>query len=76
LRRLSPGEHQTRWATDGGTEQAWLELGLGKPQTFSKVALHEWENAGTRIQKSEVQFKDGAEWKTISSGTTLGQEIG
>ncbi len=66
---------ETRWATDGGTKAAWLEVDLGKPQTFSKVALHEWEGAGNRIQKFEVQFKDGAEWKTIFSGTTMGSDF-
>ena len=57
---------------DSGVRQAWLEVDLGKPQTFSKVALHEWEGAGNRIQKFEVQFKDGAGWKTIFGGTTMG----
>ena len=63
---------ETRWATDAGTRQAWLEVDLGKPQTFSKVAIHEWEGAPKRIQKFEVQFKDGADWKTIFAGTTVG----
>lgn len=66
---------ETRWATDSGTKQAWLELDLGKPQTFSTVELHEWEGAGNRIQKFEVQFKEGEEWKTIFSGTTMGPDF-
>jgi alpha-L-fucosidase len=66
---------ETRWATDGGTRQAWLEIDLGKPQTFSKVALHEWEGANQRIQKFELQFKEDTEWKTIFAGTTMGPEF-
>jgi alpha-L-fucosidase len=27
----------TRWATDTGTKQAWLEVDLGKPTTFNRV---------------------------------------
>ena len=66
---------ETRWATDGGTKQAWLEVDLGKPQAFSGVALNEWDGAGDRIQKFEVQFKDGDVWKTIFSGTTMGPDF-
>ncbi|HWI56165.1 MAG TPA: alpha-L-fucosidase [Bacillota bacterium] len=66
---------ETRWATDSGTKHAWLELDLGKPQTFSKVALHEWEGDGQRIQKFEFQFKNGADWKTLFTGSTMGHDF-
>jgi alpha-L-fucosidase len=62
----------TRWATDSGTRQAWLEVDLGKAQTFSTVAIHEWEGDDKRIQKFEVQYQVGAEWKTIFTGSTIG----
>jgi len=63
---------ETRWATDGGAKQAWLEVDLGQPRTFSQIALHEWEGADHRIQKFEVQFQEGIEWKTIFTGSTMG----
>lgn len=69
------GDMETRWATDGGTRQAWLEIDLGKAQQFSKVAIREWEGDGKRVQKFEVQFKDGTEWKTIFAGTTIGTDF-
>ena len=62
----------TRWATDGGTKQAALDVNLGKPQTFSKVAIHEWKGGGKRVRKFEFQYQDGDDWKTIFAGTTLG----
>lgn len=65
---------ETRWATDAGTKQAWLEVDLGKAETFSKVAIHEWEG-GHRIRKFEVQYQDGKEWKTIFAGTTVGSDF-
>ncbi len=65
----------TRWATDTGTKQAWLEVDLGEPKTFSKVAIHEWEGGGKRIQRFELQSKDGNNWKTIFTGTTIGPEF-
>ncbi len=63
---------ETRWATDGGTRQAWLEVDLGKSQTFSRIAVHEWEGDKDRIQKFEIQIRDGADWKTLLAGTTMG----
>jgi len=69
------GDMETRWATDAGTRQAWLEVDLGKAQTFSKVAIHEWKGAHQRIQQFEVQFKDGNAWKTIFAGTTMGPDF-
>ena len=65
----------TRWATDSGTRQAWLEVDLGKPQTFTKVALHEWQGADPRIRKFEVQYQDATDWKTIFAGTTMGRDF-
>jgi alpha-L-fucosidase len=64
----------TRWATDSGTKQAWLEIDLGKPATFSRVAIREWEGGGNRVQKFELQYQDLGSWKTIVSGTTIGTE--
>ncbi|MEI6779483.1 MAG: alpha-L-fucosidase [Verrucomicrobiota bacterium] len=66
------GETETRWATDGGTKQAWLEVDLGKPTTFSRVVIDEWESGGKRIQSFELQYQSGNEWKTFYQGTTVG----
>ena len=66
---------ETRWATDGGTHQAWLQIDLGKPQAFSKVALHEWEGDPGRIQKFELQVKEGETWKTLFAATTMGTDF-
>jgi alpha-L-fucosidase len=61
----------TRWATDSGTKQAWLEVDLGKPATFGRVAISE---AYDRVRKFELQYKDGDAWKTFLSGTRIGEE--
>lgn len=61
----------TRWATDSGVKQAWLEVDLGAPATFGKVAISE---AFDRVRKFELQYKDGDAWKTFLEGTRIGAE--
>jgi alpha-L-fucosidase len=62
----------TRWATDYGVKQAWLEVDLGKPTTFASVAINE---AYDRVRQFELQYKDGDTWKTFLSGTRIGAKF-
>ena len=66
------GDPETRWATDAGTKQAWLEVDLGKPTTFSRVAIDEWGDGGKRIQSFELQYQSDNGWKTFYRGATVG----
>jgi alpha-L-fucosidase len=61
---------ETRWATDAGTNQAWLEVNLDKPVTFTRAVIDE-SHAG-RVQRFEMQYKDGDNWRTFHKGTTIG----
>jgi alpha-L-fucosidase len=61
----------TRWATDYGTKQAWLEVDLGKAMTFSRAKISE---AYDRVRQFELQSKDGDQWQTFARGTTIGHE--
>ena len=67
------GDLDTRWATDAGTKQAWLEVDLGKPVTFSRVGIEE-AYAG-RVQSFELQAWEGEKWKTFHTGTTIGESF-
>ncbi|MBN2312955.1 MAG: alpha-L-fucosidase [Sedimentisphaerales bacterium] len=58
----------TRWATDYGVKQAWLEVDLGKPETFDQVDMSEEYG---RIRKFELQYKDGEEWKTFARDSRI-----
>ena len=62
----------TRWATDNGTKQAWIAATLASPQTIGSVTISE---AYARVRKFEFQYRDGADWKTIFAGTTLGEQF-
>ena len=61
----------TRWATDAGTHEAWLEVDLGKPTAIARAFVH--EAYANRVQEFELQCKDGDAWRTITRGTTLGE---
>ncbi len=65
------GDPATRWATDSGVKQAWLELDLGKPVTFGRVAISEEYD---RVRRFELQYKDGETWKTFLQGTRIGEQ--
>jgi alpha-L-fucosidase len=64
---------ETRWATDSGTHQAWLEVDLGGPKTISSAMIAE-ADFGPRVKKFELQAKIDGQWKTFSTGNTLGEE--
>ena len=59
----------TRWATDTGTKQAWLEVDLGKPTKFNQVKIAEEYN---RILKFELQYESDSQWKTLLRSTKIG----
>lgn len=60
----------TRWATDGGTHAAWLEVNLGAPVTFRRAVIKE---AFDRVKSFELQHKAGAAWKTFARGSKIGE---
>jgi alpha-L-fucosidase len=62
----------TRWATDTGTRQAWLEVDLGKPTMFNRAIISEDFD---RVQQFELQYKEGGQWRTITEGTKIGKKL-
>lgn len=70
--RAVDGDERTRWATDSGTESAWLEVDLGRPQRIGTAWVSE-AYAG-RVTRFELQAFDNGEWKVFFSGTALGAD--
>jgi alpha-L-fucosidase len=60
----------TRWATDEGTGECWLEVDLGIERTFDGAFLSEgWD----RIREYALEVKtSGGAWKPVHKGTTIG----
>ena len=69
--RAIDGNPATRWATDGGTHRAWLEINLGEEKTIRRAEIHE-AFAG-RVQKFVLERKVGDEWKSFAEGTKIGE---
>lgn len=66
-------DEQTRWATDSETKQAWIAVQFMTPRTVSHIRISE-AYAG-RVKKFIFEYQDGNDWKTIFSGTTLGEKF-
>jgi alpha-L-fucosidase len=63
----------TRWATDSGTHEAWLEVDLGRPQTIDRASIR--EAYAHRVEKFELQTQEGDAWKTFARGDRIGEEF-
>ena len=63
----------SRWATDSGTKQAWLQADFAAPSRIQGVSIEE-AYAG-RVQKFEIQYKapGRTNWITLVTGTHLGE---
>jgi len=60
----------TRWAVNGGVDNAWIELDLGKPTRISTIMID--ERAYEKVSKFMLEYKSGNDWKTILEGTVIG----
>jgi alpha-L-fucosidase len=60
----------TRWATDEGTGECWLEVDLGSDRTFDGACLSEgWD----RIREYALEVKTASgSWKAFYQGQTIG----
>lgn len=73
--RAIDGDEGTRWATDGGTKAAWLEIDLGAQKEFSRAKILEWEGDPGRIQAFEIKVPADGGWRTIARGESCKNEV-
>ncbi len=62
----------TRWSADPGTKQAWIARDMEKTVTVGGVRIDEG-GGGQRVQKFELQYREGGAWKTIFTGEKIGR---
>ena len=68
------GDDATRWATDSATGVCWLEVDLGRAETFDRALIDECVEFGVRVKAFELQCKEGDQWKTIHRGKGIGKQ--
>lgn len=71
--RAVDDDPNTRWATDSGTEQAWLEVDLEESQEIRRAFIHEAFSG--RIQAFRLQAEKDGEWVTFYEGTAVGEGL-
>ena len=62
---------RSRWATDDGVTQTWLEIDLPYPITFDVMLMD--EAFGQRIESFRLQYREQDEWKVFHEGTIVGR---
>lgn len=80
VRREEPGyapsnavddDPKSRWATDDGIRQTWLEIDLPYPITFDVMLMD--EAFGERIESFRLQCREKNQWKTFHEGAKVGR---
>ena len=63
----------TRWATDSGKHEAWLEVDLGEPRRIDRALIS--EAYSPRVERFELQRRDGDAWKPFARGRRIREEL-
>ena len=58
----------TRWATDDGITNAWLEIDLGAAKTFGRAVISAAYPELDRIRAFRIEYRDGDAWKIACIG--------
>lgn len=69
------GRRDTRWATDSGIHAAWLEVDLGKPQTFDRAVVEQAFSELHRVRRFALEAWDNGQWQPFYSGGDLGTKL-
>ena len=67
--KINDGRQATRWnAANGKSADEWVEIDFGKPTTFNKTVLHQYQE---RITSYKIQYWDGVSWADAYSGGAM-----
>jgi len=64
----------TMWSPPEGSHSAVIDLVFAHPIGFDRALTMEWLVEGQKVQKYAIQVVQGANWKTVYSGTTIGHK--
>lgn len=66
------GDDLAYWATDDGVTTGDVCLTWAEPQSVKYVVVQEHIALGQRVREFVVDAYDGAEWRQVAKGTTIG----
>jgi alpha-L-fucosidase len=64
----------TVWSPPEGSHAATIDLLFSHPVRFDRSLTMEWLVDGQKVQKYAIQVMEGAKWKTVYSGSTIGHK--
>jgi alpha-L-fucosidase len=73
-RNALDSDPDTFWSPTEGSHSAVIDLVFPAPISFDRAVTMEWLIDGQKIQKYALQIEDGATWKTVYEGTTIGHK--
>jgi alpha-L-fucosidase len=70
--RAVDGSGETWWQAADGTSDGVLTIDLGGQGLFNVVSVQEMITQGQRVEEFRVEAWDGAGWREVGKGTTVG----
>lgn len=72
--KVLDGKNATHFLTKAGDTVLTLNFKLNKPETFDVFVAQENLKVGQRVELFSLEYKDGADWKIATEGTTIGHK--
>lgn len=72
VEKIKDQDNSTHWISSANQENGVIQVTLPKPQLVDVLSLQENIRVGQRIEKFELEYWDGKEWKVATKGTTIG----
>jgi alpha-L-fucosidase len=69
------GNGYTRWATDPGTQSAWLEVDFMSPVLVDRVTVMQAFPELKRIKKFAIEYWSNGKWVTCDEGKDMGAKL-
>ncbi len=68
-------DDETRWATDNGTTNAWLEVDLGRPAKVGRVVIAQAFPELQRVKQFAIEYWQAGQWQSCFQGENLGATL-
>lgn len=69
--KTTDGDWDSYWATEDGVTTGTLTISMDKPQLVNRLLIQEYIPLGQRVEKFNVEYRDGDQWKAIDTKDTM-----